>query len=494
MVRRWLRGPRSLGFPGEEMRALLCGVGMLFVAVLGAGCDDTVCQTDAECAGFGEGWTCVAGANVCVGPGVGRDGGGDGREDAGTGDAGADAGVDAGSDDAGTRTCPGPCPTGQRCIDGECQCDGVSCPNGCCREGVCGALSECGTCGTCTWSPGPEMHAARRAPVFVKLQSGAILTAGGPVRIHQDEPPSARAELLETAPDRWVEVGAMTVARSQHAMAALPSSGALVCGGTTFADGEMVEVSTCERFDELTRTFVPAPAMTMPRSDFALASIGSDGSLIAVGGRQGSEASATAELFDAVSGTWRRIDGMHAPLVSPFSISLSANETLFAANPLKGQRPATIFNASVGAWTALPSVIGHFGGAALVRDVTAIITGGRRDDPFVGPAIGSATRLQIGSTASWFSIAEMQDVRTRHALVRLRSGGVLAIGGSTGGLQPVLMTSVEAYQSGSNIWTRRSSLNAGRMDHKAALLSDGRVIVFGGVSEDGVVTSTEVLH
>jgi N-acetylneuraminic acid mutarotase len=68
----------------------------------------------------------------------------------------------------------------------------------------------------------------------------------------------------------------------------------------------------------------------------------------------------------------------------------------------------------------------------------------------------------------------------------LADGRVLLAGGYDGGLDAT--TSSEVYSPTSNAWTATGNLNQGREYHGSVLLSDGRVLSMGGLT-DGVVSN-----
>ncbi|MBN1889931.1 MAG: tandem-95 repeat protein [Thermoflexales bacterium] len=100
-------------------------------------------------------------------------------------------------------------------------------------------------------------------------------------------------------------------------------------------------------------------------------------------------------------------------------------------------------------------------------------------------SVGGWDKLYVElSTASGLNAA-----RYRHSAVPLIDGRVLLAGGlSTGGY----LTSAELYAPAAGVFTPTGSLNATRDMHSAALLSDGRVLLAGGYGYSGAFTSTEL--
>lgn len=71
--------------------------------------------------------------------------------------------------------------------------------------------------------------------------------------------------------------------------------------------------------------------------------------------------------------------------------------------------------------------------------------------------------------------------RSGHSATRLKDGRVLVVGGrSVDGLRA--LASVELYEPRARTWSAVASLRTARANHTATLLADGRVLVAGGIS------------
>jgi len=79
--------------------------------------------------------------------------------------------------------------------------------------------------------------------------------------------------------------------------------------------------------------------------------------------------------------------------------------------------------------------------------------------------------------SDWIPTGELNAARAGHTATRLRDGRVLVAGGASE--QDVLQTS-ELYDPQTGIWHPAATLNAGRYYHRAVMLTDGRVLVMGG--------------
>ncbi|CAF1449248.1 unnamed protein product [Adineta steineri] len=80
------------------------------------------------------------------------------------------------------------------------------------------------------------------------------------------------------------------------------------------------------------------------------------------------------------------------------------------------------------------------------------------------------------STGIWTTISDMADARAGHTASVLSNGKVLI----TGGVGYVFLNSAELFDPSTGIWTTTGSMNNGRHQHTASVLSNGKVLVTGG--------------
>ena len=73
----------------------------------------------------------------------------------------------------------------------------------------------------------------------------------------------------------------------------------------------------------------------------------------------------------------------------------------------------------------------------------------------------------------------MGTVRHLHTATLLKSGKVLVAGGSTG--PGGILASAEIYDPALNRWSRAASMSTPRAGATAVLLSDGHVLISGGI-------------
>jgi hypothetical protein len=94
--------------------------------------------------------------------------------------------------------------------------------------------------------------------------------------------------------------------------------------------------------------------------------------------------------------------------------------------------------------------------------------------------------------------APMIESRTRHTATLLPDGRVLVVGGQRfdfhdGGLFPGRPSSAEIYDPRANRWSSTTPMDASRLAQTSTRLPDGRVLVTGGLDDQGVtLKSTEI--
>ncbi|MBX7099616.1 MAG: hypothetical protein K1X89_18005 [Myxococcaceae bacterium] len=90
-------------------------------------------------------------------------------------------------------------------------------------------------------------------------------------------------------------------------------------------------------------------------------------------------------------------------------------------------------------------------------------------------------------TGTWIPVADLHTARAQHTATLLLDGRVLVVGGvgGTGGLPRVDLASAEIFDPLSGAWTSVAPMHAARRSHSATLLANGRVLVCGGLGNDG---------
>jgi Kelch motif len=92
-------------------------------------------------------------------------------------------------------------------------------------------------------------------------------------------------------------------------------------------------------------------------------------------------------------------------------------------------------------------------------------------------------------TGSWTGAGRLNIARWHHTATLLSDGTVLVAGGLS---RRNSLTSAEIYDPATGNWTAAASLNNARGLHTATVLSDGRVLVAGGNNNGAFVATAEL--
>lgn len=227
------------------------------------------------------------------------------------------------------------------------------------------------------------------------------------------------------------------VDRAVHTANLLPDGRVLVAGGCV-VDGCSEATATTEIFDPLSGRFVEGPAMSVPRAGHTSTALAS-GDVLLVGGYSGEGQAplATAELYVAATGSF----------VPAGQMSLG-----------RGGHMAT----------TLPD------GGVLV----------------VGGSIGRRTISETAETwdpteRSFEEAAAMSIPRAAGTATALADGSVLVVGGES--MPGLGVDSTESYEQRTDVWSSGPSLTESRFKHAAIALADGSVLVVGGTADDQVL-------
>jgi hypothetical protein len=283
-----------------------------------------------------------------------------------------------------------------------------------------------------------SMATARTGHTATLLSDGKVLISGGSVGTSF----LSSAELYDPESGTFSLTGAMTTPRWGHTATLLPNGKVLVAGGLNVANSD-IYLGSAELYDPRTGTFSATGTMTALRKGHT-ATLLPNGMVLITGGDRTSHWN-TAELYDPYTGTF-----------SPTG-SLSTTRIYFTA-------------------TLLP-------------DGNVLIAGGVL--VFYSTVYGSTESYDMNSKMFSFS-GNMTTARTDHTATLLPDGRVLMTGGLTNpgehSFSDFSVSSAELYDPNTGISSATGSMTTARQDHTATLLSNGRVLITGGLINSGGYT------
>src|SRR3989442_4522073 len=99
------------------------------------------------------------------------------------------------------------------------------------------------------------------------------------------------------------------------------------------------------------------------------------------------------------------------------------------------------------------------------------------------------------ATGTWSNTGNLNNDRAFHTATLLSNGKVLIAGGFSCAPPPQIcadVNSAELYDPATGTWTSTSNLNAARSGHTATLLSNGKVLVAGGLLANNALNTAEL--
>ena len=259
-------------------------------------------------------------------------------------------------------------------------------------------------------------------------------------------------------------------------------------------------------------TWSATGSMVTAHGPESTATLLADGKVLVVGGGTdvggtAVDLTATAELYDPSTGKWTKTGEMTMSRAQHTATLLQDGRVLVAGgfcskrcppyldpdlDPSGAIATAEIYDPRTGTWSATGSMTTpravHT--ATLLADGKVLVAGAEHaDDNFGYPepfarGILASTELYDPSTGKWTATGSMVTARTAQVAALLTDGKVLVVGG-IGPLSPTehgLLASAELYDPATGKWTATGGLTTARAYYgsPATILKDGRVLLTGG--------------
>jgi len=332
---------------------------------------------------------------------------------------------------------------------------------------------------------GRDLHTATLLP------DGRVLAAGGEGNINYTKFTVFRtAEIFDPQTNLWTFTGSMHVGREQAAAVLLADGTVLMIGG---APVKKLVTAECEVFTPPStigrqtiaqpRAYVAhgiAPRGFAFRSPFA--------NRPNLGGPRRFVRRA------AMLGKWTVTGSMHVPRAGangfPAVLLPSGKVLVEGCDNQLGQAGVTaeIFDPATGKWTLTGSMhvarCNH--GAVLLPDGRVLVAGGDANG-----IVSPTAELFNPMIGKWSSAVHLNSTRFLFGILPT-SGAMIAPAGAAYGTIP--RDSADLYNFSSGRWIATPSLNISRYAYGAATLLDGKVLVFGGWTQNATWTFTSELY
>jgi Galactose oxidase, central domain len=270
-------------------------------------------------------------------------------------------------------------------------------------------------------------------------------------------------------PFQWEYTGSLNIARLYHTATLLSDGRVLVAAGV---DDTGYPAASTELYDPATGNWTFTGSLNTGRS-WHTATLLSDGRILIVGGYDQDGALASAELYDPATGTWTVTGSLNIARAFHTATLLANGEVLAAGGVTLAS--AELYDPATATWTFTGSLNAARDShtATLLADGEVLVAGGESEEPVY--RIPAGTELYDPATGTWILTGSLNTKRYSHTATLLSNGDVLVVGGIGGPSGRAGLASAELYASATGDWNFTGSFNTTRGGHTATLLVDGSV-------------------
>jgi hypothetical protein len=344
------------------------------------------------------------------------------------------------------------------------------------------------------------MAQARAYHTATLLPDGKVLVTGGSdggdIGRNND---LATSEVYDPASRNWTPTGSLTNRRHLHTATLLPNGKVLVVGGTT---DFINDLTSAELYDPATGIWTPTGSLNVRRRAHT-ATLLPGGKVLVAGGLQDGQsgsnyhAISSAELYDPATGTWTmtgflaKVRGDHtATLLSNGKVLVAGGRPSFSGAGNPPITSAELYDAANGTWTTTGSLnTGRWDHTAtLLPDGRVLAVAGLGDGVVLKDA-----EVYDPAAGIWIPTSELAARRAFHTATLLPSNKVLVAGGYSGDYPSASNSSAELYEPSTGAWIQTGSLITRRDEHTATLLTNGTVLIAGGIGRDNTAPGSPYL-
>jgi hypothetical protein len=361
-----------------------------------------------------------------------------------------------------------------------------------------------------SWSPAGVLPAAASwwgpDENAVTLPGGRVLVVGGS---DPDQNAIGAVSVFDPSTLAWSALDPLSATRRLHTVTRLNDGRILVAGGTSGPFAYPIPpVATAQIFEPRTETWSRVPEMIEPRY-FHSATLLADGRVLVAGGGAIRSASticglATAEIFDPVTEAWTATKPMVDQRIQHVAVRLPDGRVLAVGGTLRtgrvsytGNALCEIYDPDTDTWTPTGTMrdARQTHQATLLADGTVLATGGNCPNLITGPVYDphslSTVERYNPTSGQWTPVANLPWSRSAHRAVLLRNGKLLVFGGTDDANFDAGFASTILYDPLGQTWTATGGMHIGRTGAAVATLTDGRVLAAGGLAVAGNATNED---
>jgi hypothetical protein len=330
---------------------------------------------------------------------------------------------------------------------------GVNCPS----SGTCTYLNsaELYTPSTATFATTGSMSATRSAPAIL-LGNGKVLVAGGYSCDSNGNCASLKsAEIYDPVSGTFSSAGNMTIDRYGHTMTLMSSGQVLIAGGETCSSATSCSaLSAAELYDPVAGTFTATGNLNAARFNASAVALTS-GLVLVAGGFDGTNYPAAGELYDPVAATFSNTStNLNTPRANATATLLNNGEVLIAggstcATPGCPTSVAELYDNGSFYYFSYPTsnmVVSRWDQTATLLTNGEVLLAGGYDSCASSCISDGTTELFNPQGESFASSQALSTGRSGHTATLLTDGSVLLVGGINNG---VTLSSSDSYQPSS---------------------------------------------
>ncbi len=361
-------------------------------------------------------------------------------------------------------------------------------------EKISDAVSEA-TAAAGTWTSVKAMSHPRlsikAAPVPMAGNFNSVLVFGG---ISQNGIPQMFGK-YDFNSDTWLNFGPAQSLLRHTATLLLPNAGgnpfttALVSGGTTEKGGRLNEAYLV--YSNHSASWAHTGRMVFKR-DQHVATLLRDGRVLISGGWGTATLMNTAELYHPTPSVWTQTGSMREARLNHTATLLPDGRVLVAGgfNHSSYMNTAELYDPDTGTWAQAGTMNAARGShtATLLPNGKILVTGGYgTSDKTLGKALNT-TEIYDPRSDTWTQVRTMNSHRAQHTATSLSDGNVLVAGGLNDSSE--VLKTAELYDPSNDLWISTESMKEARYQHAAAKRDDGTVFIVGGL---GDVSGADIL-
>jgi hypothetical protein len=317
---------------------------------------------------------------------------------------------------------------------------------------------------------------ARYSHAATLLADGKVYIGGGGVDSTTDDYVTVildHDELFDPVTGTFQPAGKLQ--RVSHTATLLQNGDVLFTGGVSADDATQATLSaSAELLKAGSGTLQPTGSMSIARYGH-VATLLQDGKVLITGGHDLHTALQIAEIYDPVSGIFTRVGDMGKPRAGHFAPLLANGKVLISGG---GVADVELFDPSTNAFTpAGKTSSAQVGAATLLADGRVLISGEANSD-FSGPA---PAEVYDPATGKFTPTGTMATLRLAYTTTLLSDGTVLIAGGMIvdRNLRPVVASS-EIYNPVTGAFNPGPTMRQPQYQQTATLMPDGSVLLVGG--------------